>query len=91
MVHIDICDDLVTYNHEKVKSPYERIIANILYMLGIKYEYESYYHTDLEIEEKDKWLETYRPDFYLPDFNIYIEHFANPNWLNDKKERDFYP
>ena len=88
--HIDIGDLLTTFNKEKVKSPYERTIANTLYLLGIKYEYESFYHTDLKIDKKHEWLETYKPDFYLPDFNIYIEHFANPNWFKDKEARVKY-
>lgn len=88
--HIDIGDTLTTFNKEKVKSPYERTIANVLYLLGIKYEYESFYQTDLEIDKKHEWLNTYKPDFYLPEFNIYIEHFANPNWFQDKDERVKY-
>lgn len=88
--HIDIGDTLTTFNKEKVKSHYERTIANVLYLLGIKYEYESFYQTDLEIDKKHKWLKTYKPDFYLPEFNIYIEHFANPNWFQDKEERAKY-
>lgn len=88
--HIDIGDTLTTFNKEKVKSTYERTIANVLYLLGIKYEYESFYQTDLEIDKKHEWLKTYKPDFYLPEFNIYIEHFANPNWFQDKEERAKY-
>lgn len=88
--HKDIGDTLITFNKEIVKSTYERTIANVLYLLGIKYEYESFYQTDLEIDKKHEWLKTYKPDFYLPEFNIYIEHFANPNWLQDKEERAKY-
>ena len=88
--YIDIGDTLTTFNKEKVKSTYERTIANVLYLLGIKYEYESFYQTDLEIDKKHEWLKTYKPDFYLPEFNVYIEHFANPNWFQDKEERAKY-
>ena len=88
--NIDVGDLLTTFNQEKVKSPYERTIANVLYLLGIKYEYESFYQTDLKIDKKHEWLKTYRPDFYLPEFNIYIEHFANPNWFEDKEKRVKY-
>lgn len=84
--HIEIGDKLTTFNNEKVKSPYERTIANVLYLLGINYEYESFYKTDLEIDEKHEWLKTYRPDFYLPDYNIYIEHFASFDWFKDKEK-----
>lgn len=88
--HIDIGDLLTTFKGDKVKSPYERTIANVLYLLGIKYEYERFYQTDLEIDKKHEWLKTYKPDFYLPEFNIYIEHFANSNWFEDKEERVKY-
>lgn len=88
--HIDIGDLRTTFKGNKVKSHYERTIANVLYLLGIKYEYESFYQTDLEIDKKHEWLKTYKPDFYLPEFNIYIEHFANPNWFQDKEERAKY-
>ena len=84
--NIDIGDKLITFNKEKVKSHYERTIANVLYLLGIKYEYESFYQTDLEINKKHEWLKTYKPDFYLPDYNIYIEHFASYDWFKDKKK-----
>lgn len=84
--HIDIGDTLTTFNKEKVKSHYERTIANVLYLLGIKYEYESFYQTDLEINKKHEWLKTYKPDFYLPDYNVYIEHFASYDWFKDKEK-----
>ena len=84
--NIDIGDKLITFNKEKVKSHYERTIANVLYLLGIKYEYESFYQTDLEINKKPEWLKTYKPDFYLPDYNVYIEHFASYDWFKDKEK-----
>lgn len=84
--NIDIGDKLITFNKEKVKSHYEKTIANVLYLLGIKYEYESFYQTDLEINKKHEWLKTYKPDFYLPDYNIYIEHFASCDWFKDKEK-----
>lgn len=84
--HIDIGDTLTTFNKEKVKSQYERTIANVLYLLGIKYEYESFYQTDLKINKKHEWLKTYKPDFYLPDYKVYIEHFASYDWFKDKEK-----
>ena len=84
--HIDIGDLLTTFKGDKVKSTYERTISNVLYLLGIKYEYESFYQTDLEIDKKHEWLKTYKPDFYLPDYNIYIEHFASYDWFKDKEK-----
>ncbi|MGL5755448.1 MAG: UvrD-helicase domain-containing protein [Paraclostridium sp.] len=52
---------------EKLKSLEEVYIANFLYMNDIKYIYEKQYPYT-----KDK----YRPDFYLPEYDIYLEHFG---------------
>lgn len=57
---------------EKVRSFEECAIANWLYMNGIRYEYEAMY----EINVASREYSQYRPDFYLPDSGIYIEHFA---------------
>lgn len=57
---------------EKVKSFEECIIANFLYLNGLRYKYESSYEHETATPEK----RPYQPDFYLPDPGIYIEHFA---------------
>ena len=58
---------LDTIQGEKVKSVEELTIANFLYLKGIKYEYEKAYpHGNVP----------YRPDFYLTDYDIYLEHFG---------------
>lgn len=52
---------------ERMKSQEEVMIANFLFLNGVKYEYERPYpHTPF----------SYRPDFYLPDYDIYLEHFG---------------
>ena len=56
---------------ERVKSHQEQRIADALFMFGIKYEYESYYKDGKGIEDR-----RYRPDFFLPDHNVYLEHFG---------------
>ena len=61
-----------TLKWEKVKSVEELIIANYLFACGIKYIYEA----DYEYNLADKKYRQYKPDFYLPDYNIYIEHFS---------------
>ena len=55
-----------------VRSLQEQSIANTLWGLDIKYVYEEkvYYYTD---EERAK---TISPDFYLPKYNLYIEHIG---------------
>ena len=57
---------------ELVKSFEECAIANFLYLNGVRYEYERPYEHDTATAKKSQ----YRPDFYLPDAGIYIEHFA---------------
>lgn len=61
-----------TINREQVKSIEEVMIANYLYLNGVKYVYEYKYPYDID----DNYRKNYRPDFYLPDYDIYIEHFG---------------
>lgn len=61
-----------TIKNETVKSFEEMEIANFLTLNGIKYEYERYY----EVDTSDRRYGKYRPDFYLPEYGIYIEHFG---------------
>ena len=55
-----------------VRSLQEQSIANSLWALDIKYVYEEkvYYYTE---EESAK---TIAPDFFLPKYNLYIEHIG---------------
>ena len=62
----------VTLNNEKVKSFGELDVANYLSINGIKYIYEHPYERDTADKEHGQ----YRPDFYLPEYGIYIEHFG---------------
>jgi len=62
----------VTLNGEKVKSYGELDIANYLYQNQIRYEYEASYKFDTNTAEYGQ----YHPDFYLPDYDIYIEYFG---------------
>ena len=59
-------------NGERVKSFEEVVIANFLYLNGVRYEYEAHYERDTATAKKRQ----YKPDFHLPDFGIYIEHFG---------------
>lgn len=61
-----------TLQGEIVKSYGELQIANYLFSNGIKYEYEiEYKYNTLNIE-----YQQYKPDFYLPEYDIYIEYFG---------------
>lgn len=61
-----------TLNNEKVKSLEETKIANFLFMHGVNYEYEKPY----PFESDDPLRKSYCPDFYLTDYDIYLEHFG---------------
>ena len=62
----------VTLKKEKVKSYGELEIANFLYENNIKYEYEKEYPVDTRTKD----FSQYYPDFYLTDYDIYIEYFG---------------
>lgn len=57
---------------EQMKSIEEVVIANFLFVNGIEYEYEPEY----KYVTSSKSYRQYKPDFYLPEYNIYIEHFG---------------
>ena len=59
-------------NNEKVRSLEEVKIANYLFMHGVNYEYERLY----PYKNNDPMYKAYRPDFYLTDYDIYLEHFG---------------
>lgn len=74
-----------------LRSNSEAIIANWLTLNGIKWEYEK----DYELDTATIQYGQYRPDFYLPEHRIYIEHWAcdeigqfPPSW--SPKERTRY-
>ena len=78
-----------TLKLEQVRSLEEVIIANFLYLNGIRYEYEALYPY-----ETDKYRKAYRPDFYLPEYDIYIEHFGitrdyRAPWLSKIEEKKY--
>jgi len=60
-------EPLMTLRRERVKSFQEVQIANWLYTHGIQYQYEMQY---------PDYTKRYRPDFYLTNYGIYIEHFG---------------
>ena len=61
-----------TIKGERVKSLEEVMIANYLYLNNVEYVYEKKYPYDI----KDNYRKHYSPDFYLPEYDIYIEHFG---------------
>ena len=77
-----------TLNGINVKSISERNIGNFLFMNQIKFIYEPL----VEWVTKDDKDKDYRPDFYLPEYKIYIEHWGLnrehkvPKWFNQTSE-----
>ena len=62
----------ITLKKETVKSYGELDIANFLTQNGITYVYEQEYPIDTRTSEFGQ----YYPDFYLPNFDVYIEYFG---------------
>ena len=82
--------NLTTLNGERVKSIEEIKIANFLFMHGVNYEYEKLY----PFESNDPSRKAYRPDFYLIDYDIYLEHFGVSKdykcpWLSEVEEKKY--
>ncbi len=73
------CDD-----GRKVRSRAEAIICSWLYnnKIRIKYEEPVYYRDEESGETK-----TLHPDFYLPDYELYIEYneLSNPKYIKSKE------
>jgi DNA helicase-4 len=65
-------NELRTLQGELVKSYEECEIANFLFQQGIVYKYEANY----QVNTSGRDYRRYQPDFYLPSYGIYIEHFA---------------
>lgn len=64
--------ELRALSGDRVKSLEEFEIANFLYCNSVEFHYERQFPFDPE----DKAHTRYQPDFFLPDYDIYIEHFA---------------
>lgn len=64
--------ELRTLSGDLVKSHEELEIANFLSVNGVRFEYEAKYRGPA-ISAR---LRQYQPAFYLPDHDLYIEHFA---------------
>ncbi len=61
-----------TLNNEVVKSRGELIIANWLFYNGVSYQHEAPY----KHETANADFSQYTPDFYFPEIDVYLEHWA---------------
>ena len=66
----------VCFDGQKVRSKVEREIYNYLILNGVKVRYEAVYRTP--------WGSIIRPDFYLPEYQIYIEYFGKEPGEDEK-------
>jgi DNA helicase IV len=67
-----VANDIRTLKGEFVKSLGECLVANYLFEQGIEYQYEADYQHDVAT----LLYRQYRPDFYLPELDVYIEYFG---------------
>lgn len=62
----------VSLQKEQLKSFEEVVIADFLFINRVNYIYEHPYEINTASHDKMQ----YCPDFYLPDYGLYIEHFG---------------
>lgn len=79
-----------TLSGKRVKSVGERDIANFLFLNQVKFEYEA----PATWADRNVGYRTYQPDFFLPDYGIWIEHWAInrqgtvPAWFSTGQSTD---
>ena len=86
----EFAKDKRTLQGEFVRSLEEIMIANFLFLNGVNYEYEKKYPFDTG----DRYRKAYTPDFYLTDYDIYLEHFGinkegKTPWLSEVEEAKY--
>ena len=69
-----------TLRGEKVRSKSEQFIADWLFRHSIGYQYEP----QINIKDFD-----FKPDFYIEDANIYLEHVSNKSYPTKNKVEQF--
>ncbi|MFC4721580.1 UvrD-helicase domain-containing protein [Geojedonia litorea] len=69
-----------TLNGDKVRSKSEQYIADWLYRHSIKFEYEPI------VNFRDF---NFRPDFFIPEANLYLEHVSDKSYPTKGKEQQF--
>ncbi len=88
-IHIEKSPRLKTYDNKyftslngtRVRSKSEQFIADWLYRHSIKFEYEY----EVNFSDFD-----FRPDFYIPEANLFIEHTSQKSFPSREKEEQFF-
>lgn len=75
----------VTVRGEQVKSHGEQMIADFLSRNDIRYEYERPIEVGIWIFNE----ELCKPDFYLPDYDVYVEYWGMKDVEEEYKRRDY--
>ena len=82
--------DIRSFTGVRLRSNSEAVVANWLTLHGIQWEYERPYASDTTTAR----FAQYRPDFYLPEHDVYIEHWASSregilpeNWSQQEVNR----
>lgn len=70
-----------SFNGTKVRSKSEQFIADWFYRHNIRFEYEHKLSVTTEF--------AFRPDFFIPDANLYIEHVSDLSYPINGKEEQF--
>lgn len=78
--HPNYSKPYTTLAGDNVRSKSERMIADWLYQHKIKYEYEP------SVQFKDF---EFKPDFYIPQADAYLEHVSNLSYYMKDKEEQF--
>ena len=65
-----VASELITLKGDKADSFSELQVANYLFCNGVAYKHGAYYEHDTATAE----YRAYKPDFYLPDYDLYIEY-----------------
>ena len=65
-------NDMRSLKGEKLKSYGELKVANYLFEHGIEYQYEEPYKISTQTTD----FQQYKPDFYLVEHDIYLEHYG---------------
>lgn len=79
---------LLALPHEAVRFAHhsELLFARLLDFYGIAWEYEPHTFT-LESDRQGRPTQAFSPDFYLPDFDLYLEITTMNQKLVTKKNR----
>lgn len=67
-----LANEIRTLKGEVVKSLGECLVANYFFQNGIAYQYEARY----EHPTQSVFHRQYQPDFYLPEYGIYVEYYG---------------